>query len=155
MPGTAIGRAVDYLVTQITALPAAAQAVVSDGFPASRADLMVSVGVTNEDGGSEFEINWAGLGAGREDELFSIPVLIEAYAGGGPEVMSTVRLNAVAVLDAVNGLIRTDRTLGGALTSPGVAQVRNIRLVQTNTPEEAGEGRYARIYLDVVCTSRF
>lgn len=152
--GTAIGRAVDYLVAQLPLLPAlASPVVVSDGFPITRADLLVAIGVTNEDGASEYNIDWAGLGANREDEAFDIPCLIDSYVGGATQ--KAPRDAAVTVLDAINAKIRLDRTLGGALGPPGVAAIRDVRLVQTSTSEEAGEGRYARCYFNVRCTSRF
>lgn len=156
MAGTSLGRAIDYLVTSVTALPeCAAPVVVSDGYPTRRANLMVVIGVTNEDGTSEVESDWAGLGANHEDEDFRIPCLIESYLGGADAVVKPARDAAITILDAINAKVRTDRSLGGALTSPGAAALRDVRLVQTSAPEEAGDGRYARFYFNVRCTARF
>lgn len=153
--GTAVGRAIDYLFTQATALPECADpVVVSDGYPQTRADLHLDIGVTNEDGTSEVGSDWAGLGANREDETFNIPCLIESYWGGGDEAVKPARDAAIVILDALNAKIRTDRSLGAALSS-GHAAIRDVRLVQTNNPDEAGGGRYARIYFNVQCSSRF
>ena len=154
MPGTALADALDYLVTETRALSECeAPVVVSDGFPVTDADIVVAIGVTNEDGASELDADWAGLGAGREDETFDIPCLIDSYAGGTNQ--SIPRRAAVVVLDAIAARIRQDRSLGGALNSPGLAAIRDVRLVQTSTAEEAADGRYARIYFNVRCTSRF
>lgn len=154
--GTSLGRAIDYLVTSVTALPeCASPIVVADGYTARRAADMVWIGVTNEDGTSEVKSDWAGLGAGKEDEDFDVPCLIETYRGGGDGVVKPTRDAAITILDAINAKIRLDRSLGGGLTLPGWAAVRDVRLVQTSTPEEAGDGRYARIYFNVKCTARF
>jgi hypothetical protein len=156
MSGTAVGRAIDYLFTAVTALPVCADpVVVADGYSQSRADLMVWLGVNNEDGTSDIASDWAGLGANREDETFAVPCLIESFWGGGDEAIKPARDAAIPIFDAINALIRTDHTLGGALSSPSGAALRDMRLVQTNTPEEAGGGRYARIYFNVHCSSRF
>jgi hypothetical protein len=154
--GTAVGRAIDYLVAQTTALPECADPiVVADAYSASRADLMITIGVSNTDDTAEIPSTWAGLGANREDETFDIPCLIDSYVGGGDEAVKPARDAAITVLDAINAMIRADRTLGGALASPGVAAVRDVRLIQTNTPDEAGGGRYARLYWNTHCSSRF
>src|SRR5688572_11689051 len=109
--GTAMADAIDYLYEQISALPECARPVlVSDGFPIANADLRVDIGVSNEDNTSEVNTEWAGLGAQREDETFEIPCLIEAYTGGA--VAATPRRSAVVVLDAINSLVRSDRSLG-------------------------------------------
>lgn len=153
--GTAVGRAIDYLVTSVRALPECADpVVVSDGYTARRGNTMVWLGVSNEDGTSEVGVDWAGLGAQREDESFDIPCLIEVYRGGADNAVKPARDAAIVILDAINAKVRTDRSLGGAL-APGAAGVRDIRLRQTADPEEAGDGRYARIYFNVRCTSRF
>ena len=153
--GTKVGAAMDYLVTTVTELPeCAAPVVVSDGYTSRRSDTIVWLGVTNEDGSSEVDVEWAGLGASREDESFDIPCLVEAYRGGGDEAVKPARDAAVTILDAINAAVRADRSLGGALTT-GAAALRAIRLVQTADPEEAGDGRYARIYFAVRCTNRF
>ncbi len=156
MSGTSVGRAIDYLVTQITALPeCASPVIVSDGYTARRGAQMVWVGVTSADGTSDVKSDWAGIGAQREDETFDIPMLIEQSAGGGDVAVKVVRDRALVILDAINAKIRTDRSLGGALTLPGWAAVRDVRLTQTADPEEAGEGRFARVFFVVRCTARF
>lgn len=152
--GTRLALAADYLYATTKSLPECADAVVADGYTARRGSLMVWLGVTNEDGTSDISIDWAGLGAGREDESFDIPCLIEASAGGGDAAVKPARDQAVTILDAINAAIRADRSMAGIL-SPGYAAIRDIRLAQTADPTEAGDGRYARIYFAVRCTSRF
>ena len=116
---------------------------------------MVWIGVSSEDGRSEVESDWAGIGAQREDEAFDIPCLIECYVGGSDPAVKPARDRALTILNAINAAIRTDRSLAGALSSPGWAAVRKVRLAQTADVIEAGDGRYARVFFAVTCIARF
>lgn len=149
---SAIPAAVDWLVAgarQLSAL--AAPAVVADGWTAERADTALVIGITPEDPETGNTPVWAQVGANTTWEQFAIPCVLWAYRGG--DVMKTARDAAFAVYNAVDAMVRADPTLGGALRS-GTAILTNLRIEQTGTAAEAGDGRACEIRFDVVCKSR-
>lgn len=154
MVTSSIPAALDYLVTTARALPeAAAPVAVFDGWP-DRADIALVIGITPEDPETENDPVHAEVGAQMEWENYDIPCIIWAYKGGGQEAMKTARDAAFVLFNAVMTMIRTDRTLGGALHS-GAAAVRNIRVQQTGTADEAGLGRRCEIRFNITGKNRF
>lgn len=156
MVTSSIPGGIDWLVTNITALPECAAPVgVFDGWP-GRADTGVVIGITPEDDETDVEPMHAELGAQKEWEEYVIPCVLWAYVGGGPEAMKTARDAAFVVFDAIQTLIRTTtgRTLGDNLHS-GVAAVRSWRIKQTGDAEEAGTGRTCTIRFNILCKNRF
>ena len=157
MPATSsIPAAIDYLVTNIGALTeCAAPVIVEDGWPTRSAPSGVAVGVIPGDGITDDEVTHAQLGAQMEWEQYEIPCIVWAHVGGN--TAKTARDAAFAIYNAIVALVRTNpagRTLGGALNS-NVAIVHNVRVVQTDTAEDAGEGRRCEIRFSVGCKNRF
>jgi hypothetical protein len=150
---SAIPAAIDYLVNLVTALPVCAQMVVSDGYsPVAAPNGMVLVGVDDQTGETGSTNVWAALGNTVQDETFDIPLAI--YIPSGNSDAKGVRDTAFGVYDAIREAVRADKTLGGVLSPPGIAQLTTVRLSQTNTAEEGSTGRVARIYITVHCTHR-
>lgn len=154
MATSSIPAAIDYLVGQVTALPACAlPVVVSDGWPDARADTGVAIGITPDDGDTEDDIVHSQLGAQMEREQYLVPCEIWVWKAGTGAV-KRARDAAFVIYDAIVTRIRTDRTLGGALHS-GSAIVANMRVRQTRSAPEAGEGRMCEIRFVVSCGNRF
>jgi hypothetical protein len=148
---TSVGAAIDYLVTMAKGLDETANAVVSDGFTAQDGSAFVLVGVDEDTPDSTGAVEWAGVGGKPLDEAYEIPVAI--HCATGDPVAKTARDAAIAIFDAFLTALLEDVSLGGALHS-GSAMVADVRLRQTNTPADAGEGRVAAIYFNVRCTNR-
>jgi hypothetical protein len=147
MATSCIPAAIDYLVAQITALPeCAAPVVVHDGWPDSRGDRGVVVGITPEDDDSEAPSVHAALGAQMEYESPIIPCLLWSYVGGGSQsgAMKSARDAAFVIYNAIITKVRADRTLGGAVHS-GAALVTGMTMRQTGSAAEAGSGRICEI----------
>lgn len=155
MATSAIPAAIDYLVATVTGLPECAAPVrVFDGWPDARAETAVVIGVTPEDPATDDRVTHGQLGAQTQWEDFTIPCIIWAHRAGGG-AMKTARDAAFAILNAVDTHLRTatGRTLGGALKS-GTAIATNVAVRQTDSAEDAGEGRACEIHFDVECRSR-
>jgi len=153
---SSIPAAIDYLYATVSALPECAPpVVVCDGWPDQRADVGVVIGVTPEDPTTEDDVTHAQLGAQTQWEEYGIPCIIWARAVGGGRPMKTARDAAFTILDALDSHLRTPtgRTLGGALRS-GTAIAANVRIQQTGSAEQAGEGRVCEIHFSVMCRSR-
>jgi hypothetical protein len=153
MAASAVPGAIDALIALIAATDPTLQ--VNDGWSISPQPRMVLVGVTDQTPTTSLTHAWAGIGAQRQDESFDIPCVI--WCASGDKTQKTVRDEAFAILDAIETALlatSTSRTLNGALTPPGVAEIVTGAFDQTNTDDEAGEGRQARIYFTVRCTSR-
>lgn len=155
MATSVIPAAIDYLVTTVSGLSAAAAPVrVFDGWPDAGAETGVVIGVTPDDSDTEGDKSWGELGARAQWEEFSVPCIIWARRAGGT-AMKQARDAAFVLYDAIDTALRTPAgaTLGGALRS-GTALVSDPVLRQTDDPEQAGEGRVAEIHFSVVCRSR-
>lgn len=154
MATSSIPAAVDYLYETLRArAPFAAPVVVSDGWAAERADRGLVIGVTPDDDETDDEVFHAEIGAQTQWEQYRIPCILWAYAGGTS--MKAARDAAFVLLNDVDTLLRTTtgRTLGGALNS-GTAILANVRIAQTGTAGEAGDGRACTVRFDVLCKSR-
>jgi hypothetical protein len=153
---SSIPAAIDYLVTQVRALPeCAAPVTVHDGFPVDTGQTAVAIGVVpHEEGDTENEVVYAQLGANMEWEEYDVPCIITAWIGGSEEATKQARDAAFTIFDAVVTKVRADRSLGGALHS-APALVTGIRVEQTFTPTQAGEGRTCAISFKVRCKNRF
>ena len=153
---SAIPAAIDYLVATIAALPECAlPVVVEDGWPVRSAPTGVVIGVIPGDGTTDDEVTHAQLGADMEWEVFEIPAMVWAHVGGSSA--KTARDAAFAVFNAILTMIRVNpagRTLGGALHS-NFAFIHNVRVVQTDNAEDAGEGRMCEIRFSVGCKNRY
>jgi hypothetical protein len=155
MATSSIPAAVDYLVAAARALPGLTTDAVSDGFPTSSTNPAFAIGVVPfDEGDTPNEVVHAQLGAQMEREYYDIPCEIAAGVGGGEEAAKTARDQAFAIYDAFVTKVRQDRTLGNALHS-GAALVTRMRMDQTATPEEAGNGRVCSIKFVVRCENRF
>ena len=152
MATSSIPAAIDWLVATASDLAAlAAPAAVYDGWPSGRADTALVIGVTPDDAETGDIPVWAQVGAQTTWEQVAIPCVIWAYRGGS--TMKTARDAAFAVLNALDGMLRTDPTLGGAIHS-GAALLTNVRVMQTGNAPEAGEGRTCEIHFEIVYKSR-
>lgn len=155
MATSTIPAAIDYVVTTVKALPAAAApVVVSDGWSDQRGDTGVVIGITPEDPDTRGVKSWAELGARAQWEEYSIPCVIWARRVGD-QAMKQARDAAFVLFDAIDTALRTQAgtTLGGVLKS-GTALVSDPVMTQTNTAEEAGDGRICEIHFEVTCRSR-
>lgn len=156
MATSSIPAAIDYLVSTIRQLPECAEPViVEDGWPTRSAPKGVGIGVIPGDGTTDDEVAHAQLGAQMEWEVYEIPCIVWAHVGSASA--KDARDAAFVMFNAIVTKIRenpTGRTLGGALHS-GAAIVHNVRIVQTDTPAEAGEGRMCEIHFNVRCKNRF
>lgn len=155
MATSSIPAAIDYLVATAKTLPECALPVrVFDGWPDAHAEKAIVIGVTPDDAATEDQVTHGQLGAQTQWEEYSIPCIIWARRVG-EDAMRLARLDAFAILDAVDTHLRTQsgRTLGGALTS-GSAIATSVVVRQTATALEAGEGRVCEIHFDVQCRSR-
>lgn len=146
---SSLPAAMDYLAEQVRALPAvtAAGAVVSDGWPASRGDVMVALGITPEADDAGVAVAYAEL-SGQQTEDVEVPCIVAARSVGAGAARAA-RAAAFALFDAVDGLIRADRRLGGALTPGLPARVVRYQMSQTAEPREAGDGRWCEIRFTV------
>lgn len=151
MATSAIPAAIDFLVTTSEGL-FADPVVVSDGWYPGRAKQLLMIGVTDQDPTTSLQATWAGLGASKQDEDFTIPCVI--WCTGGDADQKLVRDQAFVIYDALVTALLANKNLGGALNPPGIAQVSRGQLEQTQGAEQAGSGRAARIYFTVHCTSR-
>lgn len=153
---SSIPAAIDYLIATVRLLPECAPPVtVHDGFPAGTGNPAVAIGVVpNEDGVTASEAVHAQLGAQAEYETFNIPVVISSWVGGGEEAMKPARDAAFTIFNAINTAVRADRTLSGVLHG-GAALLTSVRVDQTTTAEQGGEGRSCAIAFLVQCKNRF
>lgn len=138
--GTAIGAAMDYLVTTLPSLVTAAVpgALVVDAVTADslgdtmlyvgRSDPMLPRGVTGTRAFPTF-------GTRNIDERFMIGCLIDVYRDG--TVMKTARDAALSIYDVVCHLMVTDPSMGGTLKST-FGEITDVILYQM---EDAGTAR--------------
>lgn len=154
MPTSSIPAVIDYLVTEIRALPECkAPCSVHDGFPVGTGNPAVAIGVVpHEDGVTAAEVVHAQLGAQMEWETYNVPIVVSAYVGGSDA--KPARDKAFTVYNAIVTLVRADRTLGGLLHG-GAAIVTSTRVDQTTAAEQAGEGRACAVAFLVQCKNRF
>lgn len=145
---SSIPAAMDYLHTQVRALPeTAAPVVVSDGWPASRGDEFVALGITPEEDDSGVTVAYAEL-SDAEHEDVEVPCIIAARRSG-TDAASAARAAAFGIYDAVRGLVAADRRLGGAVRPGLPARVLRYQMSQTAEPREAGDGRWCEIRFTV------
>ena len=139
--GTAIGAAIDYLVTGLTEVMATVDGRlrVADNWPDTLGDGYLVIGHTSsQDGGAADADNvWYDLGALRIEESFSIPCYIEITRPGPSQKLA--RDAAITVFDATVDFIRSDLSLGGALNRGRVAIASHLHLTQTADAEDTGE----------------
>lgn len=95
--------------------------------------------------GVEIDQTWAGLGAKRREEVFTIHCAIIVYSGD--EIMSVRRDEAKALLDAVETLLRADPSIGGAVR---LAELTTFALHQ----EAFAAGTRVRCPFTVRCSVR-
>lgn len=136
--------ALDYLVSQIRALPEAqAPVVVSDGWP-PRSDQLVVIGITPEEDDQEATGGYAELDRITEYETVEVPSLI-AVRMAGTDSMKAARDRAFLIFDAIRTLVRADRRLGGAVVPGLPARISRWAVSQTADAQQAGEGRVCEI----------
>lgn len=136
--------ALDYLVEAIRELPEVAPpVVVEDGWPVARSDQMIVLGINPEEDDSEATASYGDL-QGTEHESVEVPSII-AVRMVGADAASAARVRAFALYDAIRDLVRSDRTLGGAVRPGFKARIVRYSMAQTAEPRQAGEGRWCEI----------
>lgn len=156
--GSSIGPAFTYLLAN---LPAALMAVdssaaVFDGWPTDRSTANQFVigrsGPANETSAVAGVDALTILGAGRVDEDYEIPCYIQTYVGGDNQ--AEARNAALVLWDAFMHFLSLDRTLGGALTTGGWAEIGHIQIEAT--PEENVEsGRFCLMTFSIHCKNKY
>lgn len=158
---SAIGAVFTYLIANVTTAVQAVDptAVVVDGpvadyIPPPPAPI-VFIGATDPINATATDgtRNYVELGRMKVDEDFTIPCYIDASVNGANQ--ATCRNAALAVYDAIIHMIQSDMTLGGALLAGRVAEVTDIQIIQTNTEEEADDGRRCLITFKVHCQNHY
>lgn len=168
MAGTTAPAVIDALLTRWATLtiayPTAAATpdalALTDGWPGTyQPQLIVAVGGTPEytaDGKQE----WAGLGAFRKWERYSVHCLATAWLGGDggtPEATSDMqkaaRDMAFAAVHAVEANVLADPTLGGQFPLGGWAAVEDVQEKQTDDTD-AAQGRSASVMFTVAVKAR-
>jgi hypothetical protein len=150
---SSIPAALDYLVTQVRALPeAAAPVVVSDGWPVQRGDAMVAIGITPDDDESGVIVAYAELSR-QETETVELPCIV-AVRRAGSGAASAARAAAFGIYDAVRDLVQSDRRLGGAVVPGLPARISAYQMSQTAEPREAGDGRWCEVRFTVAWQHR-
>lgn len=93
----------------------------------------VTVGEVGEDGEIASATQEATALGGNQWHLEtgSIPCALEAWDGGAD--IASVRVTAKALLTACVQAVRNDRSLGGLLVLPGLAEVTDLRLSEGQT----------------------
>jgi hypothetical protein len=145
MPSS-VPAAVDWLVTQIRA-SAADNVVVADGWPTTRGDDVIAVGITPDGDEVGVTATYAQL-SGLEQEDVVLPSVVSVRRAG-QGAASASRAAAVALVDLVRGVVANDRRLGGAVRPGLPARVSGWRLAQTSEPRQAGEGRTCLIVVTI------
>lgn len=64
-------------------------------------------------------------------------VLCAAWAWSGDTNLAPLRAAVTAITDAIETAIQTDRSLGGVLEHPGLAEVTEVRFTDAQTPKGA------------------
>lgn len=138
--GSSIPAAVDYLVAAIRGLDEAQPPVaVSDGWPTTRSDTEIVIGIDTDDG--ETAVTGAYAELSREEyEGVEVPCVIAVHRAG-QNASSRARTDAYALLDAVKALVASDRRFGGAIRPGMPARVVRWSMQQTSSAQQAGEGR--------------
>lgn len=141
---SSVPGALDYLVAQIRALPQCQPpVVVSDGWPASRGDAMVVIGVNPEEDDAGITADWAEI-SGQEYEAVEMPCIVVVRRAGGTAVKQA-RDDAFVIFDAIRDLVRSDRRFAGAIVPGLPARVSRWAVSQTAEARQAGEGRKCEI----------
>lgn len=149
MATSTIPAAIDGLLALVQVQKDAATKLV-DGFPRfaiTNVDLIAVGGKTAPvaDGRQET----AALGNRRREETYDLRVTCSSSRGGTDQ--KAVRDRAFALMAVVEGAVRADVTLGGAVR---VAQVAgSVTLFETDF-ETSKDGVFAEVSFDVACTAR-
>jgi hypothetical protein len=160
--GTSVGAAIDYVVAQVASPCQLVDptAMIIDSWPvnAQVTNSMVWIGRTSADDATTADGTQqsVALGMNSSDEDYSIPCFIQCARPGPAQKPS--RDAAVALFDAVNGVIAHDRTLAGVLKNRNGALVDNVRIIQTrNTTDtgHAGSMRVTTITFDIHCRNQY
>lgn len=143
---SSVPAALDYLAGRVAELDAVRQmrAVVSDGWPATRSDQMIVIGVTPDGDDVGVTVGWADLSRGQDHEDVLVPGVV-AVRRAGRDAASRARADASALMDAIRELIWSDRRLGGAIEPGMPARIVRADLSQTSAAGPAGEGRTCEI----------
>src|SRR5262245_24878155 len=143
--GSSIPAALSYLSTHIEALDAvkAANAVVSDGWPARRSDAMVVLGLNPDRESTGVGWEYVCLGGDENEAVVLHNVVVVRRVGEHASVAA--RRAALDVLDGIRALVRTDRHCGGAISPGKAARLTRAVMAPTSTAQQAGEGRVVEI----------
>lgn len=155
---SSLPAALDYLVEQIPLLDAvqAMNAQVHDGWPTGRSDQMIVIGITPDEDDTGVSTAYAELSGLEYEEVILPSTLVVRRAGrhNGRTAMSAARFDAFRLLDAIRELLVDDRRLGGAVVPGLPARMSTWRMIQTDTPQQAGEGRTCQIDFNFAWTHR-
>lgn len=139
---SSLPAALDYLYSQVRALPECQPpVVVGDAWPPS-GGTQVAIGITPEENEADVAAVYAEL-SGQEYEEPEVPCLVSVHKLGANQ--KAARDAAFSIYDAVVALIRSDRRLGDAIRPGLPARISRFRVYQTATTGEAGEGRVCEI----------
>jgi hypothetical protein len=146
--GTTIDAVIDALLALIAGLPeCAAPVFVSDGYPISEPNTIVTVGGTVEPV-VEGDHSWAEIGHLAREEDYLVQVVISAYDGGF--VQKTARDQAFTIFRAIDAALVADPTLGGLVR---ICASTLLSLKQTDI-ETASRGRFAALTFHVHVKNR-
>lgn len=142
MATSTIPAAIDGLLTALRAsADLAAPVKVVDGYPRFRITNVDLVAVGGKDEPvAAGEQTPAGLGAQSREERYSLTVYCSSSRGG--ENQKVVRDRAFELMAAVETVLRTDGTLGGAVRFAQVGG--DITLLETDA-DTAGQGVFAEV----------
>lgn len=141
---TVLGQVITALVSTFTTANPTATVIDGPRPSSDRPPLFILVGSTgDEDDDATTDDTLSDMGPGTwHDE--SGEVFCSAWAWTGDTDPAGVRASALAAYAACRDAVAADRTLGGILQLPGLAQVSNMRLRQS-----AEGGSLARVIFSV------
>ena len=146
--GSSVPAALDYLASTIPTLPAVMdfqpRVAFSDGWPDKRGDVMVVLAGTPDGSDAQNLTQSYSMLSGQEHEDVAVVSTIWVRRAG-VDMASRARRDAYSILDAINDLIRSDRRLGGAISTGMPARISNIRTLQTSSAKQAGTGRACEV----------
>jgi hypothetical protein len=152
MTSSAVPGTIDALVTLIGQLPVVSQynVQVSDGICVDQATNLVVIG-----GGRGNDVSgtqtYAGAAAGAppRNESFDIELLISGFVGSADQ--KTARDTAYAIFSGIATFVRSNSTLGGAVTK---CQISTFQVAQT-TADDAAQGRNCDITVGLSCDAYY
>ncbi|MFO7164909.1 MAG: hypothetical protein DIU75_016390 [Mycolicibacterium hassiacum] len=146
-----------YLATHIPILPEIAEvkpkATLSIGWPKAKSDTMIVLaGTPDEDDQALTDQAYEGE-SGEEAHTITVTSTIWVRRTGEDGMLRAIT-DAYKILDAINGLVRSDRTLGRAVRPGLPARISTSSMSVTNSAQAAGEGRGCEVRWVLTWTHR-